>query len=247
RRGGPRDELVGAWRGGGGGALGTLRPGGAVGDVLGDARREEDRLLEDDGELPAQVGEPVVSEIDLIEEDRPLPGVVEPGEEPHADAGRDIEGDVLEHQTSPSPSVPSPMKHTHRFRVPPPLNADSHLAPASRRQGRGDHLEPIGTAEAPDLYNPVAQLFHGRILATHDPAHAQEGSNPCDAPAVSRPLLQQRYTNRTRSIGRPSSKTVQAWRSAFTGDARPVGRRVRGIYFPLRYRGKALRASLIAC
>src|SRR5262249_58660729 len=116
---------------------------------------------------------------------------------PTADAGRDIEGDVLEHQTTPSPSVPSPMKHTHRFRVPPSLNADSHLAPASGRQGRGDHLEPIGTAEAPDLYNPVAQLFHGRILATHDPSHAQEGSNPCDAPAVSRPLLQQRYTNRT--------------------------------------------------
>jgi len=112
-RGEPRDELVGACRGGD--DLGLVRPGAAVGDVLGDARREEDRLLEDDGELPAQVGEPGVSEVDLIEEDRPLPGVVEPGEEaqerrlagargphdPHADAGRDIEGDVIEHQTTP--------------------------------------------------------------------------------------------------------------------------------------------------
>jgi hypothetical protein len=39
----------------------------------------------------------------------------------------------------------------------------------------------------------------------------------------------------------------QSWRSACARDAGPVGRRVRGIYFPLRYRGKALRASLIAC
>jgi hypothetical protein len=42
---------VGACRGGD--DLGLVRPGAAVGDVLGDARREEDRLLEDIGELPA--------------------------------------------------------------------------------------------------------------------------------------------------------------------------------------------------
>jgi hypothetical protein len=39
------------------------------------------------------------------------------------------------------------------------------LAPAGRRQGSFDHLEPVGTAEAPDLNDPVARLlFHIREL-----------------------------------------------------------------------------------
>jgi hypothetical protein len=49
------------------------------------------------------------------------------------------------------------------------------------------------------------------------------------------------------AAGRLAFFVDRSWRSACAGDARPVGRRVRGIYFPLRYRGKALRASLIAC
>jgi hypothetical protein len=43
-------------------------------------------------------------------------------------------------------------------------DADPHLAPAGRRQWSVDHLEPVGTAEAPDLKNPVARLSHGRVL-----------------------------------------------------------------------------------
>ena len=40
-------------------------------------------------------------------------------------------------------------------------HADPHLAPAGRRHGSVDHLQPIGTAEVPDFNNPVARLFHG--------------------------------------------------------------------------------------
>ena len=42
-------------------------------------------------------------------------------------------------------------------------HADPHLAPPGRRHGSVDHFELIGTAEAPDLNNPVARLAHGRI------------------------------------------------------------------------------------
>jgi hypothetical protein len=41
-------------------------------------------------------------------------------------------------------------------------HADSYLAPGGRRQGSVDHLKPVGTAEAPDLNNPVARLGHRR-------------------------------------------------------------------------------------
>jgi hypothetical protein len=39
-------------------------------------------------------------------------------------------------------------------------HADPHLAAAGRRQGSIDHLQLVGTAEAPDLNNPVARLSH---------------------------------------------------------------------------------------
>jgi hypothetical protein len=42
-------------------------------------------------------------------------------------------------------------------------HADSHLAPAGRRQGSVDDLEPVGIAEAPYLNNPVARLIHRQI------------------------------------------------------------------------------------
>ena len=41
-------------------------------------------------------------------------------------------------------------------------HANPHLAPAGRRQRSVDHLEPVGTAEAPDLNNAVARLSHVR-------------------------------------------------------------------------------------
>ena len=53
----------------------------------------------------------------------------------------------------------------HHIRVLHPRgeHADPHFAPAGRRQGRGDHLQLLGTAEAPDLDNPVARLCHEQI------------------------------------------------------------------------------------
>ena len=42
-------------------------------------------------------------------------------------------------------------------------HADSHLVAGGRRQGSVDHLQVVGTAEAPDLNNSVARLFQGRI------------------------------------------------------------------------------------
>jgi hypothetical protein len=45
-------------------------------------------------------------------------------------------------------------------------HADPDLAPASRRQRSVNHLELIGTAEAPDLNNPIARLIHGRVRAS---------------------------------------------------------------------------------
>jgi hypothetical protein len=53
-------------------------------------------------------------------------------------------------------------------------HADPYLAAAGRRQGSVDNLQLVGTAEAPDLNNPVARLRHRRIPCTHDPAHEQE-------------------------------------------------------------------------
>jgi len=42
-------------------------------------------------------------------------------------------------------------------------HADPHLASPGCRQRSLDQLEPLGTAEAPDLNNLVARLCHGRI------------------------------------------------------------------------------------
>jgi hypothetical protein len=55
--------------------------GTGVGDVLGDARRKQDRILEDDGELVAEVGNPVLAEVDAVQEHRPARGVVQTGHE----------------------------------------------------------------------------------------------------------------------------------------------------------------------
>src|SRR5439155_26754704 len=86
------------------------RVGARVGDVLRDARREEQGLLQDDRELAAQVGQAQVAQVDAVELDAPGGGVVEAHEQ--ADerrlagagragdrdvrAGRGLEGDVLQ-------------------------------------------------------------------------------------------------------------------------------------------------------
>ncbi len=57
--------------------------GAGIGDVLGDARREQDGVLEHDCVLVAQVGQPIISEIDAVEEDRAGGGVVEAHQQAH--------------------------------------------------------------------------------------------------------------------------------------------------------------------
>src|SRR5207237_8856621 len=54
-----------------------------VGDVLGDARREQDRLLQNDRELGTQVGDPILAQIDSIKLYRSEGRVVEAREKIH--------------------------------------------------------------------------------------------------------------------------------------------------------------------
>ena len=53
-------------------------------------------------------------------------------------------------------------------------HADPHLAPGGCRHGSADHLQLVGTAEAPDLNNPVAWLCYGWIPCNSCSAHGQE-------------------------------------------------------------------------
>ena len=86
--------------------------GAAIGDVLDDAGRKEHRLLQDDGELVAQVGQLVGAQIDAVEQDLAVRGVVEAGQQAHqrrltrprgardaqAGPGADLEGNVMQHR-----------------------------------------------------------------------------------------------------------------------------------------------------
>src|SRR6266508_3702460 len=54
-----------------------------VGDVLGDARREQHRLLEHDRKLVADIGQPVPAKIDAVKQDLPPARIVEPRQEAH--------------------------------------------------------------------------------------------------------------------------------------------------------------------
>src|SRR5215211_5551768 len=83
----------------------------SVGDVLGNAGREEERLLQDDGELIAHVGYPVVAQVHAIERYPSGGGIIEARQQTYerglarasrsrdADprAGEDFEGDVLQY------------------------------------------------------------------------------------------------------------------------------------------------------
>ncbi len=106
----PRDELVRVGRLGRGDDLVAARTRRGVCDVVGDAEREQDRLLQDHGELAAQVRELVRPQVDVVEQDLPLGRIVEAGEQaderglagaggPHYAepcAPRDITGDVVQ-------------------------------------------------------------------------------------------------------------------------------------------------------
>jgi hypothetical protein len=59
---------------------GGIRP--AEGDVLGDGPREQESFLRDDPELAAERGLGDVAEVDPVERDPTLTGVIEAGEQP---------------------------------------------------------------------------------------------------------------------------------------------------------------------
>ncbi len=52
-----------------------------------------------------------------------------------------------------------------------------HRAPFGDRHWRVDYLQLAGTAEAPELNNPVAQLLRG-LIPPLDPAHGQKRHRP---------------------------------------------------------------------
>jgi hypothetical protein len=65
-------------------------------------------------------------------------------------------------------------------------HADSHLTLAGRWQGSVDHLQIFGTAEAPELDDPVTRLTHGRIpYNSWSSAEAPARSCFADRPALS--------------------------------------------------------------
>src|SRR6266566_700374 len=57
------------------------RAGHGVRDVLGDARREQHRLLKHHGELPAEIRTPIVPQVHVVEQDPSLRGVIQAGEQ----------------------------------------------------------------------------------------------------------------------------------------------------------------------
>ena len=157
----------------------TLAPSTRVGDVLGDAGGEEQRLLQHDRELGAQVGEPVVAQVDAVEQDPALRGVVEAGEQ--ADERR------LSRAGRPGDADPGP-----RGDVKGDVAQDAAVAvvgerdvleaDVARRPGQGPGIRPLphvrllveqregalGAREVLlELAGPLAQRSDGRVQLRH--------------------------------------------------------------------------------
>src|SRR5213082_1093356 len=77
------DEVVRVGGPGGGDDFIFARSRPGVGDILGDARREENRLLQDDGELVAQIGQVEVAQICSIQENLARGRVIETSQQIH--------------------------------------------------------------------------------------------------------------------------------------------------------------------
>src|SRR5207244_10321064 len=73
----PHDEFVRVGRLGGGDHLALARTWPGIRDVLGDAGREEHRILRHHGELQAQIVQPVIADVDAVQPDLSLRRVVE--------------------------------------------------------------------------------------------------------------------------------------------------------------------------
>src|SRR5439155_7913674 len=77
------DEVVRVGGPGGGDDFIFARARPGVGDILGDAGREENRLLQDDGELVAQIGQVEVAQICSIQENLARGRVIETSQQIH--------------------------------------------------------------------------------------------------------------------------------------------------------------------
>src|SRR3954469_18545175 len=75
------DEVVRICRFRGGDQLLLLHSLARESDVLGNGGGEQDRILRDNGKLLAQVVETILANIDAIEKDVPLGGIVEAGKQ----------------------------------------------------------------------------------------------------------------------------------------------------------------------
>ena len=82
----PDDEIVGVRSLRRGNDRVAADPVVAVRDVLGDARGEEHRILQHDRELPAEILQLVIAEVDAVEQDRTGCRVVEAHEQVHQGA-----------------------------------------------------------------------------------------------------------------------------------------------------------------
>jgi len=127
-----QDEVVRVRRPRGGLQLGCAGPGVRVGDVRRHARGEEHGLLEHDRQLPSQISEPIVTQVDAVQKDPTAGRIVEaqqqadqrglacagcPGD---AKLGPAVEreGDVMEHLLAVGVCERHIVEH-HRARCPP--------------------------------------------------------------------------------------------------------------------------------
>src|SRR6266851_750001 len=112
--------------------LGGARP--AVSNVLGDARREQDGLLQHDGELTTQIGDVVLAQVYAIEQDSPRGRIVEtrkqaderclPGSgrshDTHAHPRGDLEGRIAQRRARPGVDEGHSVENDRAFRTGDP-------------------------------------------------------------------------------------------------------------------------------
>ena len=137
----PDDELVGVRRLRRRDQVALAGPRPGVSNVLGDAGREEHRVLRYHRELPAQILKPEVAEVDAVQPDLPRCRVVEPREQadqralagsgrardPQAGAGLDVERDVVQDRTILTVGEGDVAKSDGAAGAPEDLGIRSHL------------------------------------------------------------------------------------------------------------------------
>ena len=152
----PLDQVMGP---GGAGRRLDLLHGGlglSVGDVLGHGRGQDDRLLQDEGDLGPQVLQAEVTQVDALQEHRPVHGVEEPRQEveerrlagtARADdgsrgPGRELEADVTQDR-------PPVVREGHVVIGDVAIHRQRQRRRARRRAGGDDLLRRGGVKRPP--------------------------------------------------------------------------------------------------